>query len=757
MRRLIAIVALALVAATCADDDQPAAAPTTSSPSTTVPTTTSPPTTSTTTTSIAPAPETPLDWPVVDVAFELDSELLPALLEPGAEPHTALRYGGTGTREWGLGLWGRDAEAPTTFLGTAWANADGVVIELDRFLDEPIDEPAAIGLDAWGRPTLRTPDGSIPAAPTVAETTAFTLPRFVVFPDEPVGIGARWSPPASGPDTFYPAPEYELVSVEGPVVTVRAAGTVDGIDITEPGALRNQNAPSTASFSGLVSVDLRTGIVIAQTEVEGTTETTDGPVEWTREVATEPAVIVDDSGMPVALTLQGMSDTSGSPVSNTATTFLGVTTGTEEGHALANFAGVAGPASVARFAAGPEFFDGTDSWPPGLYASTVDGWFDSVMPAFLDDPDLRAPLTFDGLDSLYILDVGIGGTTVPVTWEIAEFLGGDIVVRVDATFDQEDIHRGYAFRPVGTAVGEFRVNRFNLLDIEGRLDVEFDVIDANGRSARLQTWVAERAPVPPGDDWVRESDGVERVAEVAGRIPPDEEHWFAPFGYGGASWDGTVEIEQFWSRLDREDAPTTIRSTLDIESRLAPDGQWLLVDVESWDATGPRFDTAAAPDTGDGEPFALTIDPRGRIGDARPADGDAFTAVNERNHFGRLWLQALPYFPEDPLEPELRWTVRLASEEPGTGLTYRVVDVVDGQLLLDVFGTTGMYIGDRYDGWTISAEVEGTMTIDWAAGVPIEVDIEATGTSTYGVAGVPDPSTAEPWRSSLTIRATESE
>lgn len=291
---LLAALAVALASVGCSGNDdtaEPASttltATSTTTTSTTITTTASEPAPSTT--SAGAGPVSAVEWPTVELPFGVETDVRPSLVDPGTEPRQILRYGGTETTDWGIAISGTADVTPSTFLGTSTANRDGLVIEFATFEGEPVVVPIAVAVDPHGVPTVRTPTGELP--PTVVHIAASVLihTRLVPLPEEAVGVGARWSSPFPAPDPRFPAPEYELVDVDGTTVTVRAAGTADGFDLGYPGELRGSNAPSTGTFAGVLSFDLTTGLVTGEVTVTGTTQTNDGPIDFVRTIATEPA------------------------------------------------------------------------------------------------------------------------------------------------------------------------------------------------------------------------------------------------------------------------------------------------------------------------------------------------------------------------------------------------------------------------------------------------------------------------------------
>ena len=470
------------------------------------------------------------------------------------------------------------------------------------------------------------------------------------------------------------------------------------------------------------------------------------------EPATQPSV-------GVALTLRAGSTVDGETVRDVAVTYLGTNLGADPQWPVVNFAGVAGPASADRHAATPVTYDGSpdDTWPADMNGSMFRTLTDDVLPSFVYEDDRSTSLASDGTSRILVSDVGISGTSVPVVWELVSVDEHDLVVRVDSDFEQEDIHRGYRFVTTGNVSGEFRVARSNGMDVEGRLDIVFDLVDDQGEVPLHQWWEAAPAPEPPDPDtWRTGLGGIERFSDVRAEPDADPDSFQTRFGHGGANWAGLLDIELFSTQASRTPEPMTVRTVLDVDSRFTVDGQWLSANLSEWEATGPPFTTAdegASSVAGDAPPFALIVAADGRISDAYPASTDELVSRDLRIWFGQLLLEALPSFPDTPLGPGSRWQSRVQGEQDGAGPEYTLVDVVGDELHLDVGGSFGAYFGDRYDGYSVTAEIAGTIVVHWAAAIPLDVDIETTGTITFGTGGVPDPSTSEPWRSTLRIRA----
>lgn len=458
--------------------------------------------------------------------------------------------------------------------------------------------------------------------------------------------------------------------------------------------------------------------------------------------------------MSVAITVRRGSTVNGEPDVGSAVTYLGTNLGSDPQWPTVNFAGVAASERGQAVTATPVSYDGTteDGWPQDGNGSLFRTVIDEVLPDFVDDPDLAEPLPFGGADQIIVTDVGIGGTVVPVTWEVVSLDAEDVTVRVDDEFDQDTIHRGYAFRVVGRVVGEFRVDRHNLMDLEGRVDITFEIIDDDSSSARHQWWSATPAPDDRRDEtWRTGLDGIERITEIRRTAPPDPDLWLAAFGYGGGVWSGRLEIEQTWSQATRELEPTEVRSELGVDSRFTDDGQWLTTTLRRWSAGGPPFGTEAAGELG--PDMAFLVSAPGRISNAYPEGSAEIESRSQRIWFGEVLMQSLPAFPAERITVGTTWQVRLLSEEDGAGPRYTVIALDDGLLTLEIEGDYGTYYGDRYDGYTVAAEISGTLVIDWAAGIPVEVDISTVGTITFAIGGEPDPATTEPWQSTFVVRA----
>lgn len=491
----------------------------------------------------------------------------------------------------------------------------------------------------------------------------------------------------------------------------------------------------------------------APTTTETTTTTTtvvtstEPPATTTTTTSLSPATGAD--GEEVALLLRTVSVWDGEVTIDDAATFVGVNRREGPDAPLA-FTGSIGPASDLASFAMPIVVPAGDA---GRMPRTPAGLFvDGILPAFVDDEDLTEPLPFDGHDTVFLSGVGISGTSVSVPWEVVEFDDAHVVVRTDHDFNQRDVHRGAAFTSAGNVTGEFRVGRRNPLDVVGRLDIRFQVTSSQGSWPAHQWWDASRAPTIDASTWTTPTEGIERFVELLVPPAPDPDLATASVGYGGRAWSGTLAIEQTWTQLDREPTPTTVRSTLGVESVLDPAGQWIRLELREWDADGPPFGPGG--DAADGPMFSLVVAPDGRIGDAYPRATDELDTQNQREWFGRVFTEALPALPAEQIGVGAQWQTRRHGESEDTGPIYTVTAIDPRYVELDVSGDFGAYIGDRYDGYQIAAEIDGTLRIDRQAAIPLDADIEMNGTVTFAVGGEPDPTTTEPWRSTFTVTAT---
>jgi hypothetical protein len=198
------------------------------------------------------------------------------------------------------------------------------------------------------------------------------------------------------------------------------------------------------------------------------------------------------------------------------------------------FTGTSGPITSA-YAATPATHDGGDDdiWPRDAAGGLMRTFVDNVLPAFVDDADIGDPLPFGGAEQLAISDVGISGTSGPVTWRVSQLDEEFVTVTIDSSFDHEDIHRSYRFRSTGTATGEFRVNRTNVMDVVGRIDVEFVVSDDDGEQGDLHQWWEATAAATSPEGWRLGSTASSASRTSAARHPAT---WtpFAPSSATGA-------------------------------------------------------------------------------------------------------------------------------------------------------------------------------------------------------------------------------
>ncbi len=246
-------------------------------------------------------------------------------------------------------------------------------------------------------------------------------------------------------------------------------------------------------------------------------------------------------------------------------------------------------------------------------------------------------------------------------------------------------------------------------------------------------------------------NGVERFADIRGQAPSDVDAFRAVFGYGGSPWSGKLYIEKNWTQADRTPAPAAIASVVDVDSRYTEDGQWITMTIEEFTTDGPPFGESAVE--GPAPLFALIVAADGRIADAYPSDSVEIDSRNQRIWFGRLLEETLPGFPAGPLAPGVRWQVRAQGHPDGASPLYTITSVEDGLLRVDVAGDFRIYFGDRNDGFTVAAKIDGDLVIDWSSAIPVEAHIDMEGTITFGVGGEPDPSTSRPWRYTLDVEA----
>ena len=517
------------------------------------------------------------------------------------------------------------------------------------------------------------------------------------------------------------------------VIAFAGAACADDVDP------RTATTTSVAATTTAGSID---GSASATTTTTTTTTTTSEP----------PAPPAEE---PVAVTIRHVTVWDGEVITDNGITFIGTLPEREPGSNVFPFEGVAGPSSELARMAMPRITAG-DSWPPGPSGALARTFVDDVLPAFVDDEELTDPLPFGGVDRLFIDNILITGTSIAVPWEVVEYDDESVVVRTDHDFEHRDIQRGAEATLVGAVTGEFRVDRHRPLDAEGRLDVRFDLTDSAGASRPVhQYWEATPALQFRTDDWTAPTDAIDRHTEILVPPPGDPEVFDVAVGYGGRSWAGRVTIDQTWSQLDRDPTPTTVHAELALTSNLTADGQWLRISLDDWTADGPPFGDVDAPTPG--PDFALVVAPDGHIGGSHPRETAAADTQNQRLWFEQIFLDALPALPAERIAVGASWQTRLQGEQEGSGPVYTVTALDPRLLELEVSGDFGSYIGDRYDGYTVGAEIDGTLRIDRQAAIPLAVDIEMTGTITFAEAGEPDPSTSRDWSSSLRLRADAAE
>lgn len=684
-------------------------------------------------------------------------------LDAGTGDRQRLRYGtgrGDDVGRWALTF--RGSSAVVELAGTTQPVGGGIWIEVSEVRR---DEATPPGL-SFG--ALVSPTGSVSLwAPPDAdfdgrEDEYLQLLRagLIVFPEDEIGPGATWSAPGASPYAFARPATYELLEVDGPLVTVGLEGDVDGVDLSRPGGSRGSSAPRSGTHDGTLTIDTRTGRVMGEIRVDGVVETEDGSVPF------EDSLLIESPGEPahglrVATTFRHGSQWASGTASDFEVTLLGETArGPETGTTLPGFVGRAGVAGFADSGSHPVPpitypSDDPDAWDRSLYRAFAGQLVDDVLPAWVDDDTLYEPFPFGGSDSLILPGVGIGVHPVGVTWQVDEVDGADVLVSLDAAFDDETTMRGAYFRAVGTARGEFRVNRFNLYDLEGRIDVEFDTVlgERGDPTTRvMQWWEASPAPEQPDlQEWTEGLGGLDRTAEVDNE-GEEEPARAVDLGYGGGTWSGSLEIEQSWTQLDRTPAPTTLRYTLDVDSRMTEVGQWIELSFTSWEVEGEP--TYYPLDIGDPPPFVAVVAPKGHIEIRSPVTAGEATTRSDRIFLSRILEHLLPQLPEEQVTAGARWRVLEPSTPEGGGRGHELDATFDGTLIpLEVTAPAGYYIGDRYDGFSISAEETGSVVIDRAGAIPLTADLVSEGTITFGTAGVPDPSTTEPWQSTLRVRS----
>ncbi|MEZ5247594.1 MAG: hypothetical protein R2707_21070 [Acidimicrobiales bacterium] len=484
MKGLLVFITVVLVAAACGAGD-PAATPadttTTTAPTSTVApatTTTSPPAS----TSAAPA-----DWVLLDedgpaaAVWNATGYDDATLTTPGTGDAAVIAYQGTAEAPFALDIdWG-DPAGRTVLSGTTRPTDTGLWIDIDTVDDEtgtlgaaPIaaEVEGSGSVRIWGPPAAEWDNAAVSGIQILLRAV------LVPFPTEPIAPGATWSTPGTGPHAFLRAPTYELVDREGPLVTLQLSGDASGFSLSDPWLSRGSSAPRSGTHDGTITIDTSSGRVIGQIAVTGEIGDEGG------ETFTE-TLDIESPTVPM-LVLGAAVDTEfrigvdfGDLVGEDRITLSG--SAMSEPKNRSGVPGFSGRAEMEGDLYADEFVDPVDfdetnqtEWSRSDFFQALEAFIDGMLPDWVDDRSLRGPLPFGGIDQLKILEVGIGGTTVPITWRISELDGADVVITIDAPFAEDTSHRGALVRTVGTVTGTFVVNRFNVLDVRGRLDVVFD-------------------------------------------------------------------------------------------------------------------------------------------------------------------------------------------------------------------------------------------------------------------------------------------
>lgn len=253
--------------------------------------------------------------------------------------------------------------------------------------------------------------------------------------------------------------------------------------------------------------------------------------------------------------------------------------------------------------------------------------------------------------------------------------------------------------------------------------------------------------IDPADWLLRDAGRPVVVEDVDGGT--DDDGGDTALAYGGGTWRGTLEVEQYWTQLGRTEDSSTIDLALSIASDEIEARQWL--DAQLTHAvvdTPDAFFEGVAPTT----PTPVVVDPTGRRQHAVATTGDRHADDGVRRLVDDVLTLVLPTLPETPLSVGAGWSVRDESEQPGAGDRYTLTALDDPIATFALTGPAGAYFGDRYDGYWVDAEWSGTITVDLAAAVPLAADLRADGTIGFSVAGERDGMETREWVHRLVLR-----
>lgn len=452
---------------------------------------------------------------------------------------------------------------------------------------------------------------------------------------------------------------------------------------------------------------------------------------------------------PVAVAFETGEERNGTTTGGYRAQFAGTAAAQVEGTKTPGFVGSV--SALSTWASPPnarrsfsEVIDDQAAWAESDFQLAAAAMFEAMLPSWtlgdLADVDGTEPTYFQ------INGVGISGTAVPIIWKIDEQTESRLAISVESDFDQGSIHRGYAFTVAGTVRGAFTIDRLNPWDIEGEVVADFEIRDDNGVTSARQWSRAEPVEFVDRSAWdIGAFDVLTPIVTVlsVGEGPTLlEEHQ-----YGGGSWAGTIDVEQTWTRQWGFDDGGDLTFSADIDSQWGPNGQW--IGFHKIEGATHGLGSASAE---------LRIDAFALV--AAPQEVDRFATLDRDSTeeivrlLPGITTLVTPPLPEESITVGARWTVAPSNQPDLIIGTFTLAALDNGVATIEVEAPVDTYYGDRYDGWSIEADMTGTVEVDLAFAVALRADLVADGTATFGVGGDRNPATTEPWQQTITIRTT---
>jgi hypothetical protein len=515
VKGLLVFVSVVLVAAACGAADPPAAPPTNSTPpasssSSAVPlasTSTVPPTTA------APRPDD--GWRRENANFGRDV----VLLSEGEGERVLLRYRADQPADvafvirdrWNDSHWTRrfapgvDPNRDVRIQAEVQPLDDGLWFEVTSASpldDGPYDAGTAADPPTYtGGVALHLRDGTLDIVTTgereVVRQQGFTLERLlrsvlIPLPDQPVGVGARWQ---VGDNYLYSPPdaEFELIAIDGDLITLAVGGNstaYDGdryggnyLDVEQSGTLRIDLSTGAATGS------IRAVGVVEQSIAGERTPGTEEPFE--RETLIDiPARYHPLDERPHTLTLDHETGSGDTAVSGTVT-YQGEVDAESSGAVV--FAGSvayepgpqAGAPTEFELSLAPDGEPGT-SWRGQLSLWQV---FGSLVPRLPAESHLHAGFPDSLISEVVVPDLCIGGCSWPIEWHVVDISGSRLTLAADQDLELEISQRGASVVAEGTLVGEWTIDLFDPLAIEGTLAFDGSAsLGAGGPQPHHESW-----------------------------------------------------------------------------------------------------------------------------------------------------------------------------------------------------------------------------------------------------------------------------